>query len=319
MNFKKLFKTILNIFILTCLIIFLLILYPVLIEPNILVVKHKKLYLPNFNPAHNGLKIAVLSDFHINTFGVTMEKMKTIVKKTNKENPDYIFLLGDLDSYLIEKYKLNHNELSAIMSGFKAKQDVISVLGNHDFGPSVVKPILLNANIKVLENQKQTDNINAEKLVIYGLKDLWHFNVIPQKIIKKEDKGNSIIVLSHNPDLFPDVPSYTSLTISGHTHGGQICLPFFGGIFTPSKWEQRFNKGYIIENNKHIYVTSGLGFCVPFRFGNPPEIVILELYSQETYPNKTIYNTKKLKGLKHSLNSIGYFIAFKIGNYFKLL
>ena len=309
----------LNVFLLTSLIIFLLILYPVLIEPNILVVKHKKVYLPNLNPAHNGLKIAVLSDFHINQYGVTMKKMKTIVKKTNDEKPDYIFLLGDLDSYLIEKYNLNHNELSSIMSELSAKYGVISVLGNHDFGPSVVKPILLNANIKVLENQKKIDKINGKNLIIYGLKDLWHFNVIPQKVIKKEDKGNSIIVLSHNPDLFPDVPSFTSLTLSGHTHGGQICLPFLGGIFTPSMWEQRFNKGYIVENNKHLYVTSGLGFSAPVRFGNPPEIVILELYSQETYPNKTIENTKELKGLKHSLNVIGIGFARKIDGYFKLL
>lgn len=319
MNFKKIFKTLLNVFLLTSFIIFLLILYPVLIEPNILVVKHKKLYLPNFNPAHNGLKIAVLSDFHINKYGVTMKKMKTIVKRTNREKTDYIFLLGDLDSYLIEKYNLNHSELSSIMSEFSAKYGVISVLGNHDFGPSVVKPILLNANIEVLENQKQIDNINGEKLVIYGLKDLWYFNVLPQKVIKKEDKGNSIIVLSHNPDLFPDVPSNTSLTLSGHTHGGQICLPFFGGIFTPSIWEQRFNKGYIVENNKHLYVTSGLGFSAPVRFGNPPEIVILELYSQETYPNKTIQNTKELKGLKHSLNAVGMSIARKFLDYFSLI
>lgn len=319
MNFKKLFKTILNIFFLTCLIIFLLILYPVFIEPNSLIVKHKKLYLPNWREEHNGLKIAVLSDFHINTYGVTMEKMKTIVNKTNKENPDYIFLLGDLDSYLIERYHLNHDELSDIMSGFKSKYGVISVLGNHDFGPCVVKPILLNSNIKVLENQKQTDNINGKNLIIYGLKDLWHYNVIPQNIIKKSDDGNSIIVLSHNPDLFPDIPQFTSLTLSGHTHGGQICLPFLGGIFTPSMWEQRFNKGYIVENNKHLYVTSGLGFSAPIRFGNPPEIVILELYSQETYPNKIIENTKELKGLKHSLNSFGMSLARKFLDYFKLL
>lgn len=308
------FKTLLKIFLFTCFIIFLLILYPVFIEPQILIIKHKKIYLPNFNPAHNGLKIAILSDFHINIFGINMKKMKTIVEKTNNEKPDYIFLLGDLDSYLIEKYKLNHSELSDIMSGFNAKYDVISVLGNHDFGPCVVKPILLNAYVKVLENQKLTYNVNGKNLIIYGLKDFWHFNVFPPKVIKKEDKGNSIIVLSHNPDLFPDIPNFVSLTLSGHTHGGQICLPFLGGIFTPSIWEQRFNKGYIVENNKHLYVTSGLGFAFPLRFGNPPEIVILELYSQKNNPDKIIVNTKLLSGLHHSLNPL-FFKYFRFDRF----
>ncbi len=322
MNFKYLFNILLKcffsfvrVFLISVFVIFIICLYPVFIEPNMLIVKHKTLYLTNWSEEHNGLRIALLSDFHLSKYCITPERLEKIVEKTNKENPDFIFLLGDLDSYLIERYSFDKQKISDVLSKLNAKYGVISILGNHDFGPSVVKPILLNANIKVLENQKLTSNINGEKLIIYGLKDLWHYNVMPQKVIKREDKGNSIVVLSHNPDLFPYVPYFTSLTVSGHTHGGQIILPFLGGIFTPSIWEQRYNKGYIVENNKHLFVTSGLGFCVPLRLGNPPEIVILELYSQKTYPDKIIHNTEELKGIKHSLNSFGCNLARKIFDY----
>ncbi|MCD7740526.1 MAG: metallophosphoesterase, partial [Candidatus Gastranaerophilales bacterium] len=292
-------------------------LYAVFIEPNMLIVKHQKLYLPYWRQEHNGLKIALLSDFHIGGC-INLKKLAKIVNKTNKENPDFIFLLGDIDSYLIRKHKINTAELSEIFSEFKAKYGVISILGNHDYGSVNIKQILLQAGIPVLEESEIIKDINSQPLIIYGLKDFWHYKPNWKKIDESEFKGKSIILLSHNPDLFMQVPDYISLTLSGHTHGGEICLPFFGGIFTPSKWEQRYNKGYIVENNKHLFVTSGLGFFIPLRFGVPPEIVILELYSQDSYPENTIKNTKILTGISHSLNAKAKATCDFLENYFKL-
>ena len=100
-SFYKIFKSFLSIFIILIIITFLVLFYPVIVEPNLLIVKHKKLYIPNWKSSHDGLKIAVLSDFHLNRWGIDLKKLEKVVEKTNKENPDIIFLLGDLDSYLI--------------------------------------------------------------------------------------------------------------------------------------------------------------------------------------------------------------------------
>ena len=312
----KLSKLIKNILISFTLIICIFTIYSVFIEHNFLIVKHEKLYLPNFSPEHNGLKVAVLSDIHYGGQFTGLKKLKKYIDKTNAENPDFIFLLGDLDSREIIKSKTNPDDITELLKQLKAKYRVISVLGNHDMEPPIVKPIIEKAGISVFEDEKIIENINNKPLIIYGLKDLWHFNTEPQKVLEKKDKGNSIIILSHNPDLFPDIPDYTSITLSGHLHGGQIYLPFLGGIFTPSIRGQRYNKGYIVENNKHIYVTSGLGGSVPFRFGLIPEIVVLELYSQESFPEKIITNTKPIKGIHHSLNALGVKIYFKTMDFF---
>lgn len=317
MNFKEFIKLIFKCFSIAVILIILLCLYPVFVEPNLLVVKHKTLYLPNWSEQHNGLKVAVLSDFHVNKWGISPKKLKKVVSKTNAENADLICLLGDLDSYLIEREKLDKKDLTNTLSKLKAKYGVISILGNHDYGPRVVKPILKNAGITVLENKRTVIWVNDEPIIIYGLKDLWQYSPKAKNVVKKDENVKSMILLSHNPDLFPDVPGFVSLTLSGHTHGGQICLPILGGIFTPSVWEQRYNKGYIVEDSKHLFVTSGLGFSIPIRFGNPPEIVILELYSQDTYPNKVIKNTKELTGIRRSLNSWGMEISTKVLNYVK--
>ena len=308
MKLGKLIKKILIFFVLFILVITV---YSTFIEHNFLVVKHEKLYIPNFSPEHNGLKIAILSDIHYGGQFTGLKKLKKYVDKTNAENPDYIFLLGDLDSREIIKSKTNFDDITDLLKQLHAKYGVISILGNHDFRPSIVKPIIEKAGIPVLENTKIVENINNKPLIIYGLKDLWVFNTIPQNVLDKNDKGNSIIVLSHNPDLFPDMPDFASITLSGHLHGGQVYMPILGGIFTPSIWGQRYNKGYIVENGKNLYVTSGLGGSVPFRFGIIPEIVVLELYSQDSFPDKKIENTKPIKGIHHSLNALGVKIYFK--------
>ncbi|MGN0015447.1 MAG: hypothetical protein ACI37T_08530 [Candidatus Gastranaerophilaceae bacterium] len=101
----------------------------------------------------------------------------------------------------------------------------------------------------------------------------------------------------HNPDVFPKIPQRVNLTLSGHNHGGQVYLPFIGGLFIPSVYNQRFVKGYIVENNKHLYVSSGIGNATQLRFGNIPEINLLTLHSQT---QKTmITNTKPNTGIEN--------------------
>src|SRR4030095_10957928 len=91
---------------------------------------------------------------------------------------------------------------------------------------------------------------------------------------------NPIIMLTHNPDVFPDIPARVSLTLAGHTHGGQVNLPFVGRPIVTSTFGQRYAIGHITEQGHHLFVSSGLGTSIiPVRFRVPPEIVILTIRS----------------------------------------
>ena len=87
-----------------------------------------------------------------------------------------------------------------------------------------------------------------------------------------------VLLLAHEPDIFPRVPSRVALTLSGHTHGGQIRLPLIWPAFVPSKYGARFAYGHVVEDDRHLIVSGGLGTSiVPARLGVPPEIVHIVL------------------------------------------
>ena len=97
-------------------------------------------------------------------------------------------------------------------------------------------------------------------------------------IIPNRDEENPVILLSHTPDVFPEVDERIELTLAGHTHGGQVIIPFYGPIYVPSKYGKKYSKGYFEEGNKKMFVTGGIGTSVfPIRFNNFPEIIILNI------------------------------------------
>ena len=88
--------------------------------------------------------------------------------------------------------------------------------------------------------------------------------------------------MTHNPDVFPDVPARVALTLAGHTHGGQVRFPFVGAPVVPSRFGPRYAQGLVTEGGRHLFVTSGLGTSIfPVRFRVPPEIALLRLVRRE--------------------------------------
>jgi predicted MPP superfamily phosphohydrolase len=88
----------------------------------------------------------------------------------------------------------------------------------------------------------------------------------------------AVLLLSHDPDAFPMVPRRVALTLSGHTHGGQVGIPLVRRPFVPSHYGERYVRGHVAEDGRHLYVTSGVGTSgIPVRLFMPPEIVILSL------------------------------------------
>jgi predicted MPP superfamily phosphohydrolase len=297
---KKFLRTLLIIFFFLSVIVIGVTVWSVKIEPNLLITRGIKLYIPNWHKEHNNFKIAVLTDMHIGSIGINLKKLEKIVELTNKQKPDIIFLLGDFDSKAIANSGIKQKDIIKAFKKFKAPYGVISVLGNHDFNPFIATEMLQKSNITVLKNQYIRVEKGNNTFYVVGLKDLWHYRPNVKKVISRVKSNQPIIVLSHNPDVFPEIPDKVSLTLSGHNHGGQAYLPFIGGLFLPSDYGQRYVKGYIVENGKHLYVSSGIGNCGPARFGNIPEIVILNI-SKQVNPKKYIINTPAKTGLNGNL------------------
>ena len=246
------------------------------IEPNRLVVREQTIELENWPQQLDGLRIAVISDIHVGASFITDEKLRMIVERTNERHPELIVILGD---YMTGKH-IEPQVFGPILKGFSAPLGTYSVLGNHDWWYSgrKVREGLEQNGIKVLEDEALEINARGTSLWLVGLADLW---TRPQRIdetVAKVPAGQALIALTHNPDIFPTVPERVPLLLAGHTHGGQVRLPFIGTVVEASRYGDRYVRGHVIENNHHLFVTSGIGTSiVPVRFGVTPEIVMLTL------------------------------------------
>lgn len=309
----QIFKKIIIFFLITAVFAVAAVFDALCIEPNLLIVKNENLYIPNWDKGLNGFKVAVISDLHIGSKFVDLKKAKTISKKINSKNPDLVVFLGDFDSKTIQNAGYKKEELTEVFASFKNKYGKIAILGNHDYAtpmPVFTKKFLKDANVTVLENSSKTILVNGKKLTITGFKDPWYFDINPEEIIKPPIEP-STIVLSHSPDTFPEIPGRVSLSLSGHTHGGEINFPFFGSPVVPSKFGQRYRKGYIVEDGKHLYVSGGVATLSGARFLNPPEVSILTLYCEDS--KHKIKNTKPKTGFneKHWKQTVKFYSKLK--------
>jgi predicted MPP superfamily phosphohydrolase len=133
----------------------------------------------------------------------------------------------------------------------------------------------------VLEDEVAEIKWRDQSFWLAGLADKW---TRPQRVVQtiaKAGAGSTIIALTHNPDIFPTVPQSVQLLIAGHTHGGQVNIPFVGTAIVPSDFGPKYSSGHLFENGHHLFVTTGIGTSIlPVRFRVPPEIVILTLNSK---------------------------------------
>jgi predicted MPP superfamily phosphohydrolase len=169
------------------------------------------------------------------------------------------------------------------LKNFSAPLGTYSVLGNHDTWYSVdsVRRGLEQNGIKVLENEVAQVNARGTSLWLVGLADLWTRQQWIERTVAKVPEGQPMIALTHNPDIFPSLPQRVPLLLAGHTHGGQVRFPLIGTVVESSRYGDRYVRGHVIENNHHLFVTTGIGTSImPVRFGVTPEIVLLTLKSK---------------------------------------
>jgi hypothetical protein len=252
-------------------------LYAAWIEPRRLVTVRQTLALPRWPASHDGFRIGVLSDIHGGAPHAGPKAIARAVARLNAEQPDVILLLGDyIDAHFIWGGRVPPRAIAQELARLTAPRGVFAVLGNHDWkqaGDEMWRA-LTEHGIAVLENEARP----AGDVHIGGLADLRNRRPDLPGTLAQIPPDAPTILLAHDPDVFPLVPHRVALTLSGHLHGGQVAIPYLRRPALPSYYGERYARGHIVEDDRHLYVTSGLGTSgLPIRFLAPPEVVILTL------------------------------------------
>lgn len=251
------------------------------VEPAWLTTERAAMQVPQWWPEHRGLRVAVLTDLHVGSPHTGIEKLKQVVAQTNNERPDLVVILGDLVIQgVVGGQFVEPEPIAEVLRGLQAPLGVVAVLGNHDwwYDGARVERALRDAGIVVLENKAHQVQHKGKSFWVVGIADLWTRKPDIEGSLRQVAGDDPIIVITHNPDIFPDIPRRVSLTLAGHTHGGQVNLPAFGRLVVPSKYGQRYAIGHIVEEERQLFVAGGVGTSIlPVRFRVPPEVVILTL------------------------------------------
>jgi len=237
-----------------------------------------------------GLRIAVIGDFHVGP-----HKKDRFVRKatarTNRLKPDLILLVGD---FLFDEHAdLKHLEP---LRGLRAKLGVFAVTGNHDSGhhhmprglhyespldrTDDLEAYLTALGIRMLRNASVKVGHGEGAITLAGVDDLWMQSSDLRKTLKDVQKGEPCILLSHQPDVILDPASHRAdLIVSGHTHGGQMRLPWWGSLsHMPQRLSKNFDRGiFSVGKGTTLAITHGIGETfVPLRLFTRPEILFLD-------------------------------------------
>ena len=251
------------------------------LEPDRLVVRRVTLSLAAWPAGHRPLRLAVLSDIHAGAPFITAGKIDQVVAAINRETPDAIVLLGDYVIHgVIGGDFMAPEDVAARLAGLTAPLGVYGVLGNHDWwldGPRVSRA-MESAGITMIDQTALALERPGGAFWLVGIGDFWQGAPDIGGALAQVTDQAPVILATHNPDLFPDVPDRVALTLAGHTHGGQVNLPLLGRLVVPSQFGARYAYGLVVEGSRHLFVAAGLGTSIlPVRFRVPPEIVLLTL------------------------------------------
>jgi hypothetical protein len=269
--------------------------YAVGLEPHMrLVVSEWAVPRAHWPKEMPSLRIAVLTDIHASDPWMPAARISAIVERTNMLKADVIVLLGD---YVAAMRRYGTTDIpiadwTAELGRLSAPLGVYAVLGNHDWwtDPEGVRGGLEREGIRVLENDALKLDVHGDPVWLGGLGDqlalrrkgsLRGVDDLPATLAPANGDDAPYILLAHEPDIFVRVPDRVTLTLAGHTHGGQVNLPIIGRPIIPSRYGQRFAYGHIVEDGRHLLVSSGLGLSgLPVRFMVPPEIALVTLTSE---------------------------------------
>jgi uncharacterized protein len=239
--------------------------------------------LPRLPEAFRGLTIAQLSDFHYAEY-TEAYFIRQVIDRVNLLKPDVVAYTGDFitTGFWPKPDMLRFTgECAEILAGVECPLRY-AVLGNHDCAVKLYCNSMTEAleahNITVLDNRSVPLEREGARLWIAGTGDALVHNVNLDRAIPADREKEAVILLVHEPDILPQVARYgVDLMLSGHTHGGQVRIPFLPPMFLP-EMGRKYIEGLYRLGSTQLYVNRGIGTVnLPFRFNCPPEITLITL------------------------------------------
>ena len=254
---------------------------PFFIERHIFQVNTYRIPVPNLPPKFDGYTIAQLTDLH-HGFLMPQRTVEKIICKTNSLQNDLIVCTGD---YILERN--GTKQIDAVwsqMMKLNANDGVYSVLGNHDHWGSTDRSLYwLEKSGQDIRHKAVPIIRGEEKIWIGGAGDYMEDELGIDNTFQHASDSECKILLSHNPDSADtEYKTRIDLMISGHTHGGQVIIPFVGAPILPVK-NKLYSSGFIRAEGTNLYISRGLGWAmIPVRFNCLPEISVLRLVRDKT-------------------------------------
>lgn len=265
------------------------------VEPGRLAVSVRDVRLPRLPQSLDGLTIAHLSDLHVGAF-VSADHVARAVELANELEPDLVVLTGDF----VYRDPARIHEGAVVLAELRPRVATVAVLGNHDVwtDPDLITSALGQAGVTVLRDEFLPLDFPGARLWLMGLEDRgysghrggsteqflyrWSGAVrAAERLLRETPAAESRLLLVHNPDITEFMPEgVADLALCGHTHGGQVRLPWLGPPVVPSLFGQRFAEGLVQGSQMPVHITRGVGLTPPpVRLNCPPEVAFLRLHA----------------------------------------
>jgi uncharacterized protein len=247
------------------------------VEPAWVDVSQVRLALPRLAPAFSGYRIAQISDLHMGDW-MDAGRLAEVVRQINAVKPDLIAITGD---FVTRRAEAVAGDLVDVLGRLSARDGVVAVLGNHDHGggAQVIRQVLKSSGISDVSNGFRTLQRGRSVLHIAGVDDVWRQHARLDLVLDRLPQGGAALLLAHEPD-FADTSAATGrfdLQMSGHSHGGQVSLPFVGPLRLPYLG-RKYPAGLYRVGEMLQYTNRGVGMVRPHvRFNCRPEITVYAL------------------------------------------
>lgn len=250
-------------------------------EPRRLVLRETSLPLSCWTG--RPIRIALVADLHVGSPYIGVDKLARLVRLTNERRPDLILLLGDfVIQDVVGGTFVPPERIASALKDLRAPLGVYAVLGNHDRwldGPRVERAFTA-AGIPVIEDRAIRVQKSGADFWLVGVSDYITAPHDVRRAMAQVSGEQPVIVMTHNPDVFPLIPRRVCLTLAGHTHGGQVALPLIGRPIVPSLYGEDYAIGHVHDEERDLFVSAGVGTSIiPVRFRVPPEVVLLTIHA----------------------------------------
>jgi predicted MPP superfamily phosphohydrolase len=248
----------------------------VLVRRRWFVVEEIEIPLDGLDPAFDGFRIAHLSDLHI---GMTTPRAwgERWTRAANAREPDLTVVTGDM----VTSGTDFHTDIADVIGTLRAKHGVFVSMGNHDYfgeGEPLIS-LIGERGARVLRNDGVVIEKSGKRIFLAAIDDTWTKRDDLDRAMRDRPEGVTTVLLAHDPDKFPAAAKEgVELTLSGHTHGGQIGMPFLARFINLSRMTHHFHSGVYKKGRSTLYVHPGLGTTgPPMRLGVAPAVVMITL------------------------------------------